>query len=93
MVGHESEDFHLTDVDRLVLSQDDENFRLHDWDELKEIIGQQRVCSLSNPFLTFPLGSLPFELTRSYSLSSPSSSFFKSIARDKDEILRYLTCF
>jgi hypothetical protein len=32
--------FPLTDVDRWVLSQTDEEFKRHDWDELKEIIGK-----------------------------------------------------
>lgn len=31
--------FPLTDVDRWVLSQTDEEFHLHDWNELKVIIG------------------------------------------------------
>jgi hypothetical protein len=34
--------FPLTDIDRLVLSQTDEEFKRHDWDELKEIIGMFR---------------------------------------------------
>ena len=32
--------FHLTEVDRQVLSQTDEEFTLHDWDDLKDIIGE-----------------------------------------------------
>ena len=32
--------FPLTDTDKWVLSQTDEQFQLHDWDELKEIIGK-----------------------------------------------------
>jgi hypothetical protein len=32
--------FPLTDVDRWVLSQTDEEFKYHDWEELKEIIGE-----------------------------------------------------
>ena len=31
--------FPLTDVDKWVLSQNDEDFHLHNWDELREIIG------------------------------------------------------
>lgn len=31
--------FHLTDVDRQILSQTDEEFVLHDWEDLKGIIG------------------------------------------------------
>ena len=32
--------FPLTDTDKWVLSQTDEEFQLHNWDELKEIIGK-----------------------------------------------------
>ena len=32
--------FPLTDVDRWVLSQTDEEFQKHNWEELKEIIGK-----------------------------------------------------
>lgn len=31
--------FPLTDVDKWILSQTDEEFKLHDWDDLKTIIG------------------------------------------------------
>jgi hypothetical protein len=37
--------FPLTDVDRWVLSQTDEEFHLHDWDELKVIIGMLEFTS------------------------------------------------
>lgn len=30
----------LTDVDRWILSQTDEEFKCHDWDELRQIIGK-----------------------------------------------------
>jgi hypothetical protein len=32
--------FPLTEVDKWVLSQTDEEFHLHDWDELRVIIGR-----------------------------------------------------
>lgn len=32
--------FPLTDVDKWVLSQTDEEFKYHNWDELREIIGK-----------------------------------------------------
>lgn len=32
--------FNLTEVDRLVLSQTDEEFVYHDWKDIKEIIGE-----------------------------------------------------
>lgn len=32
--------FPLTDVDKWVLSQTDEEFKYHNWDELKQIIGE-----------------------------------------------------
>jgi hypothetical protein len=40
--GNEEEEapFPLTDVDRWVLSQTDEEFKYHDWEELKDIIGE-----------------------------------------------------
>lgn len=31
--------FPLTDLDRWILSQPDEGFKIHDWGELREIIG------------------------------------------------------
>jgi hypothetical protein len=33
--------FPLTDTDKWVLSQNDEDFHLHTWDELREIIGKE----------------------------------------------------
>lgn len=35
----EDSPFPLTDIDRWVLSQTDEEFHLQDWNELKEVIG------------------------------------------------------
>jgi hypothetical protein len=32
--------FPLTEVDKWVLSQTDEEFKYHDWDELRDIIGE-----------------------------------------------------
>jgi hypothetical protein len=37
--------FPLTDVDKWVLSQKDEDFHLHNWDELRGIIGEQQAVS------------------------------------------------
>lgn len=34
--------FPLTEVDKWVLSQTDEEFHLHNWDELRDIIGRYR---------------------------------------------------
>ncbi|TGO07413.1 hypothetical protein BTUL_0279g00090 [Botrytis tulipae] len=47
-VGDKSEDspFPLTDTDRWVLSQTDDEFHLHDWDELKEIIATNNLSIL-----------------------------------------------
>lgn len=44
--GEEEEElpFPLTEVDRWVLSQTDEEFHLHDWEELKVIIGKYCLC-------------------------------------------------
>jgi hypothetical protein len=33
-------DFPLTDVDRAILAMTDDEYKLHDWDELGEIIGR-----------------------------------------------------
>lgn len=40
-MGDKVEDapFPLTEVDKWVLSQTDEEFKYHDWEELREIIG------------------------------------------------------
>jgi hypothetical protein len=35
--------FPLTDVDKWILSQTDEEFHCHDWDDLKDIIGELSV--------------------------------------------------
>jgi hypothetical protein len=42
IIGKKEEEapFPLTDVDRWVLSQTDEEFKYHDWEELQEIIGE-----------------------------------------------------
>lgn len=38
--------FPLTDVDKWILSQTDEEFKYHDWDELRQIIGMRALlCS------------------------------------------------
>jgi len=41
----EDSPFPLTDTDRWVLSQKDEDFHLHDWDELRKIIGKNHPIS------------------------------------------------
>ena len=38
----EEEPFPLTEVDRNVLSQTDEEFKPHSWEELNQIIGKSR---------------------------------------------------
>ena len=45
--------FPLTDVDKWVLSQNDEDFHLHNWNELKEIIGEQKATFFLNSVLAF----------------------------------------
>src|SRR5688500_14509326 len=42
-VSQEESAFPLTEVDRWVLSQPDEEFQLHTWTDLKDIIG--KLCS------------------------------------------------
>lgn len=39
--AHEPPPFNLTEVDRQVLSQTDEEFVYHDWENLKDIIGKR----------------------------------------------------
>jgi hypothetical protein len=46
-IGVEDTPFPLTDTDRWVLSQTDSQFRLHDWEELKGIIGEDTSHCLS----------------------------------------------
>lgn len=43
--------FPLTDVDKWVLSQTDEEFKYHDWDELREIISELADWALSHGHL------------------------------------------
>ncbi|CZR69274.1 uncharacterized protein PAC_19174 [Phialocephala subalpina] len=45
-VAEEEAPFPLTDVDRWVLSQTDEEFHLHDWEELKVIIATNKLETL-----------------------------------------------
>lgn len=40
--------FHLTDVDRQVLAQTDEEFHLHTWDDLRQIICTRRTPNTRN---------------------------------------------
>ena len=42
-VMQEDHPFPLTEVDKWVLSQTDEEFHMHDWEELKEIVGEWAV--------------------------------------------------
>lgn len=46
--------FNLTDVDRQVLSQTDEEFVFHDWEDLKGIIGKFITISLQLTISIFP---------------------------------------
>jgi hypothetical protein len=46
-IGVEDTPFPLTDTDRRVLSQTDRQFRLHDWEELRGIIGEDTSHCLS----------------------------------------------
>ncbi len=50
-VGIENSPFPLTEVDRWVLSQTDEEFHLHNWEELKEIIGKETSRQYCSPFI------------------------------------------
>jgi hypothetical protein len=46
----EESPFPLTDVDKWVLSQTDEEFHLHTWDELREIIGRPISYQISTRY-------------------------------------------
>lgn len=57
-VEEEPPAFHLTDVDRAVLAQTDEEFIYHDWKDLQDIIGMN-TSSFSPPPLVPPFSSPP----------------------------------
>lgn len=57
-VMEEDHPFPLTEVDRWVLSQTDEEFHTHDWEELKEIIGELSLSSLLPILVLRKLASL-----------------------------------
>ena len=61
--------FPLTDVDKWVLSQNDEDFHLHDWNELKEIIGWLKAL-----LYLFLLPSQPASSSREQHSAFKSSS-------------------
>lgn len=44
--------FNLTDLDRQILAQTDEEFHPHSWDELKQIIGKSPISSCKIPVLS-----------------------------------------
>jgi hypothetical protein len=44
--------FPLTDVDKWVLSQTDEEWHFHDWNDLKETIGEQQATPFPFCFAT-----------------------------------------
>lgn len=58
--------FPLTAIDRWVLSQTDEEFHLHDWNELKDIIG--RSAQRHTRFSTFKAGSQIRRRANSFSI-------------------------
>jgi hypothetical protein len=65
-MGDKVEDapFPLTEVDKWVLSQTDEEFKYHDWEELKEIIGTRglRLCVILRlSYHRYPVLTVPTE--------------------------------
>lgn len=76
-MGEKVEDapFPLTEVDKWVLSQTDEEFKYHDWDELREIIGMRglRFCVI---------------LCRHVSLTGPADTNNLSVLKRKPSDLR-----
>ncbi len=63
--GEDESPFPLTEVDKWVLSQTDEEFHLHDWEELKRIIGGD-ISFL----LLFPLENMQLLLNKLFSCRS-----------------------
>lgn len=47
----QSAPFHLTDVDRAILAQSDDEFVPHSWEELKEIVGMHAPPSIRHTFV------------------------------------------
>lgn len=48
----QSTPFHLTELDRQLLAMSDEEFVAHDWDDLKDIIGEILLPSSSHDLPT-----------------------------------------
>lgn len=49
---HEALPFNLTDLDREVLSQTDEEFVYHDWEEMRSIVGRRILTRGQEEYLT-----------------------------------------
>lgn len=49
--GKEEPPFPLTEVDKWVLSQTDEEYKYHDWEELRQIIGEAPQPCLQLPIV------------------------------------------
>lgn len=60
--------FHLTELDRQLLAMTDEEFEAHDWDNLRDIIGESSPHLISPPLLILFVSS---SLLLSPLLSSP----------------------
>lgn len=77
--------FPLTDVDRWVLSQTDEDFHLHDWDELKIIIGKLELalicCKITHSKQSFYYRSHAW---------FPESEYFRPIFEDHSSLSHLL---
>lgn len=54
-ISQEESPFPLTEIDRWVLSQTDEEFQLHTWTELKDIIGTLKFVSCVVVFYLFTM--------------------------------------
>lgn len=50
--------FPLTEIDKWVLSQSDEDYKLHDWEDLKHIIGEW-TCAFYRRFWVVVLRIVP----------------------------------
>lgn len=70
-VEEEPPAFHLTDVDRAVLAQTDEEFIYHDWKDLQDVIGMNTLsCSPPSPapLLSSPPPQFQLQIPQSQSV-------------------------
>ncbi|KAI3020475.1 hypothetical protein CBS147482_2011 [Aspergillus niger] len=84
MTPEEPPAFNLTEVDRQVLAQTDEEFVLHDWEDLKSIIGRERKREKENYYYQYSL-STPHMLA-----FPPPRNDLGILKRKPSDLTRYL---